>query len=102
MLGVSWKDIVTIEERTQLPDILQMLKTSKLNWPGHAARATDNWANEVLPWAPIGKRNRGRPKTRWSVDITRTYGNIWQKMAQNRMQWSDRREAFVQQWNSDG
>ena len=50
-----------------------MLETSI--WAGHAARATDNWANEVLFWAPIGRRNRGRPKTRWSVGITRVFGN---------------------------
>ena len=85
----------TIRERTQLPDILQMLKTSKWNWAGRAANATDNWANEVLSWVPIGKRNRGRPKTRWSVDIRRMYGNNWREMAQDRMRWSNRREAVV-------
>jgi len=37
------------------------IKTSKWNWVGHAARATDNWADEVLFWDLIGKRNRGRP-----------------------------------------
>jgi len=94
MLVVSWKDRLTnktIKERTQLLDILQMLKTSKRNWAGHAARATNNWATEVLSWAPIGKRNSGRLKTRRSVDITRMYGNNWREMAQDRMLRSDRR-----------
>jgi len=57
--------------------IIIILKTSKWNWAGHVARATDNWANEGLFWAPIGKRDRDRPKTRRSVDITRMYGNTW-------------------------
>ena len=68
-----------------------MLKTSTWNWAGHAARVTDDWANGVLSGAPIGKRNRGRQKTRWSVDITRMNGNNWREMARDRMRWSDRR-----------
>ena len=47
MLGISWKDRVrntTVKEKTKLPDVLQMLKTSKWNWTGHAARANNNWA----------------------------------------------------------
>jgi len=50
---------------------------------------------------PHSKWNRGRLKTRQSVDITRRYGNNCREMAQDRMWWSDRREAFVHQWNSD-
>jgi len=40
--------------------IYYIYTTSKWNWAGHAARTTDNWVNEVLSWAPIGKRYRGR------------------------------------------
>jgi len=61
MLGISWKDRVrntTVKEKTKLPDVLQMLKTSKWNWAGHAARANNNWALSIIKWDPTGKRKR--------------------------------------------
>jgi len=102
MLGISWKDRVrntTVKEKTKLPDVLQMLKTSKWNWAGHAARANNNWALSVIKWDPIGKRKRGRPKARWTTDIVKYCGDNWAAAAENWDLWCIKREAFVQQWN---
>ena len=40
-------------------------------WAGHVVRLTDNrWTKLTTVWRPrTGKRNTGRPKTRWSDDI---------------------------------
>jgi len=40
MLGITWKDKVSnkiIKEKIKLSYALEMLKTSKWNWAGHAA-----------------------------------------------------------------
>jgi len=105
MLGVTWEDKInntTIKQKTNLPEVLQMLKTSKWNWEGHAARAKDNWALDIMKWNPIGKRKRGRPKTRWTADLVKPSGHNWAGMAEDRDLWSSRRETFIQQWNRDG
>ena len=54
-----------------------MLKTSKWNWAGHAARAKDNRALDIMKWNTIGKRKRGRPKTSWTTDLVKPSGNNW-------------------------
>jgi len=104
MLGITWQDKVTnkkIREQTKLPDALQLLKSYKWKWAGHVARASENWANTVTCWTPADKRKKGRPKTRWVEDIkARDRNRI--TAAQDRTAWSSQREAFVQQWNSDG
>jgi len=95
MLGITWQNKITnkkIREQTKLPDALGI-------WAGHVA--SGNWANTVTRWTPTGKRKKGRPKTRWVKDIKARDSN-WITSAQDRTAWSSQREAFVQQWNSDG
>jgi len=41
----------------KLSDELTLLQASKWNWAGLAARAKDNWANDVLGWIPVGRRH---------------------------------------------
>ena len=119
-LGITWEDKInntTIKQKTKSPDVLRMPTTSKWNWKSHAARAKDNRALDIMKWNPIlwgsislfffylwaiGKRKRGRPKTRWKTDLVEYSGNNWAGMAEDRVSWSSRREAFVQQWNRDG
>jgi len=104
MLGIAWLDKVTnkkVREQTKLPGALQLLKSYKWKWAGHVARASEDWTNTVTRWTPAGKRKKGTPKTRWVEDI-KARDRSWMTSAQDRTAWPSQREAFVQQWNSDG
>ena len=97
MIGTTWKDKTTnkrVKEQTKLPDALLLLKSAKWKWAGHVVRASDNWANIVTGWTPAGIRKRGRPKTRW-VDDIRALNNNWMSSAQDKMKWSDQKEASI-------
>jgi len=93
---------ITVKQKPRFPDASLMITTCKQKWAGHAARAEDNWAQDMLKWNPIGKRKAGRPKTKWTVYLVRSGGATRMREAEDREVWSVRREAFVQQWTSDG
>jgi len=64
MLGTTWEDKInntTIKQKNRFTRC-----STKWNWVGHAARAKDNWALDIMKWNPIGKRKRGRPNNRLS------------------------------------
>jgi sorting nexin-29 len=52
------------------PDILRFIKVSRLRWFGHVQRMDDNRIPKKL-WRekPDGKRNTGRPKSRWADKV---------------------------------
>lgn len=103
MLGITLRDRIpnrTIRHNTGVRDAVETILRMKWNWAGHVARVTDGrWTKKILQWRPRVEayRNRGRPPTRWSDDIRRLAGN-WMLMAQDRKEWQNMREAFVQQW----
>jgi len=76
-----------IHSPTELPDYYSVIQL----W---VVRASDNWANIVTGWTPAGIRKRGRPKTRW-VDDIRALNNNWMSSAQDKMKWSDQKEASI-------
>lgn len=106
MLNLSLRDRVPnhiIRERTGVTDAVERITTLKWNWAGHVARVKDGrWTKRILEWRPRQEayRNRGRPPTRWSDDIKRIQHN-WMQSAQDRKQWNDLREAYVQQWTQN-
>lgn len=102
MLGVSLRDHMTNEDlraRTGVTDVIYQVAKLKWNWAGHVARMTDGrWTKRLLEWRPrADTRNRGRPPTRWTDDIRRMTTN-WMQSAQDRRQWAEMREAYIQQW----
>lgn len=106
MLGVSLRDHIRNEEirqRTGVTDVIARIARLKWNWAGHLARLTDGrWSKRLLEWRPrADKRNRGRPPTRWTDDIKRITTN-WIQTAQNRREWAEKGEAYVQQWTQRG
>jgi len=50
----------------------------------------------------IGKRKRGRPRTRWKDDIVAVAGGRWTDMAKDGQNWSSQIEVFAQQGERDG
>lgn len=107
MLGVSLRDRIRNEEirrRTKVTDIARRIAKLKWQWAGHIARRTDGrWGRKVLEWRPrTGRRNVGRPPTRWTDDLVKAAGIRWMREAQNRSKWRCLGEAYVQQWTSFG
>lgn len=105
ILGVSLRDRIPneiIRQRTGVIDVIEKITTLKWNWAGHVARRTDGrWSKKLLEWRPRHEayRSRGRPPTRWTDDIRKICGN-WIQMAQDRAEWQNKREAYVQQWTT--
>ena len=67
--GVSLRDRVrssVIRERLGLEPLLLCLERSQLRWFGHLVRMpTGRLPWEVFQARPVGRRPRGRPRTRW-------------------------------------
>ena len=52
------------------PDIINVIKSRRLKWAGHAARMDeDRTAYKILIFKPDGKRPLGRPRSRWEDNI---------------------------------
>jgi len=68
-----------------------MIKASKWKWAGHVSRAKNNWTSDIIKWNPKGKK-RGRPKTRWTIDLVKYIGNIGTEMAEDWKLWSSKRD----------
>lgn len=103
MLGLKIRDQVNsraIRQKTKIVDALRVAAKLKWKWAGHTARLTDNrWSERVLYWEPRdGRRARGRPVRRWKDDIESNAGKLWTRTAQNRKEWQELEEAYVQSW----
>jgi len=107
MLNIKLKDRVRnedIRKKTKLIDVKQHIASLKWRWAGHTLRQSDNrWNKEIQLWRPwLGKRNRGRPQTRWRDDLKLTAGFGWARLAQNRELWRQKGEAYIQHWMTTG
>jgi hypothetical protein len=89
-----------IREKSKIKDVLVHAKTLKWNFCGHVQRLSDErWTKIVENWTPIdGKRKRGHQLKRWQDEIEGTGQGRWREKANNRNQWNNLRESFVQQW----
>jgi len=103
MLNIKWQDHVTntLKERTKLPDLFDIILKNKWQWAGRIARMSDNWALKLTKWKPTTKRHPGRPKMRWADNIAKHIGKKWMTSAENRQDWHNQEEAFIQQWRVD-
>ena len=55
-----------IRESLNIEALLLRLKRSQLSWYGHVTRMSqERTAKKLLCSTPIGRRSRGRPRTRW-------------------------------------
>jgi len=71
------------KNKTFLPDVLQMLNTSKWKWAGHAAIAKDSGALDIMKWNLVGNRKEGRPKARWATGLAKYSGDNWAEVAED-------------------
>ena len=101
MIGITRRDRwrnTRVREMTKVQDIVVRIKTSKWRWAGHFARR-NNWTRKSTEWTPRqGRRNRGRPRARWSTDLDRMLGIQWMRATEDRRWWQSQAEAYIQQW----
>ncbi|CAH2217367.1 jg597 [Pararge aegeria aegeria] len=89
MLGVSLRDQIRNGiRRTRATEIAQRVAKLKCQWAGHIARKAMDVRVPRCWSCRTGKRNVGRPPTRWTDDITPVAGSRWIQAAQNRGVWS--------------
>ena len=76
------------------PNIIRILKSSRLIWAGHVARMEQTRdANRVLVGKPEGKIPLGRPRGRWEDNIKMDFREVgcdpryWIALAEDRNQW---------------
>jgi hypothetical protein len=93
-----------IRKQTKVIDITRTIKRNKWRWAGHVARQQDNrWTKLTTEWQIMdGKRKPGRQSTRWRDEIQSFLRNDWSTVAQNRDEWKNKGETFVQQWTANG
>ena len=77
-----------------LPIIVQVIKSRRMRWAGHAARmGEDRGVQKMLVGKPEGKRPLGRPKRRWENNIKMDLQEVgggrgdWMELAQDRDRW---------------
>ena len=59
-----------IREQLGIFNIIDILKQYKINWRKHIQRMDDNrLLKQILNYKPEGRRNKGRPQTRWGDDF---------------------------------
>jgi hypothetical protein len=92
ILRIFIKDRIRNEDvRKQLgtKDDVQTAAQLKWKWGGHVSRLHEcRWAYAATMWDPrSGKRNVGRPRTRWSALFTEIVGRQWTRVARNRTEW---------------
>lgn len=107
MLGISLRDKVRNEEirrRSGVVDVIERVAELKWRWVGHVARQNLlTWNNRLVHWRPRQtKRSVGRPQKRWLDDVKKIAGSRWFQTAQDRMAWKKMKEAYVQEWISEG
>ena len=108
MLNIKWRDHIsnqTVNEKSELPELLTTIMEQKWKWAGHVARMNGKWAHDLTMWKPCqGKRNQGRPKKRWAEETHKHLGKMknWAEVAKDRTEWLNMEEAFILQWTPDG
>jgi len=97
IIGVTeeWRKLHIEELRDlySLPNILRVVKSRRMRWPGHVARMGEGrGVHRVLVGKPEGKRTLGRPTRRWEDNIKMNLrevgrGGVWMELAQDRDRW---------------
>jgi hypothetical protein len=83
-----------LEREFDSPNVLNVSKTSRLHYAGHMIRRPEDLPQKALFRAkPIGRRNQGRPKSRWADGVNSDSLVLgvrdWTHCAQDRQSWKD-------------
>lgn len=82
------------------PNILKVIKASRIRWLGHIFRYKDDFPTKRITFSNIeGKRRRGRPPTRWldvvEKDLKEIGVNRWRAIARDRDRWGKLGETVL-------
>ena len=107
ILGIRLKDktsLVDIYKKTKAKRVRGVAELLKLRYAGHVVRESrQKWNHKMTTWVPhMGKRKRGRPKTRWSDEIVKGFGASWMNRAKDRQTWKGLVGAYAQKWAVEG
>jgi hypothetical protein len=83
-----------LDKEIDSPNALNVTKTSRLRYTGHMIRRPEDLPQKALFRAkPNGRRNQGRPKTRWAYGVNSDSLALgirdWTHCAQDRQSWKD-------------
>jgi hypothetical protein len=83
-----------LDKECDSPNVLNITKTSRLRYAGHMIRRPEDLPQKGLFRAkPIGRRNQGRPKSRWADGVNSDSLALgvrdWMHCAQDRQSWKD-------------
>jgi hypothetical protein len=83
-----------LEREFDSPNALNVMKTSRLRYAGHMNRRPEDLPQKALFRAkPIGRRNQGRPKSRWTDGVNSDSLALgvrdWTHCAPDRQSWKD-------------
>lgn len=92
ILGLSLRDKISntrLRQMTNTRDMAHQGERLKWKWGGHVTRLQGSrWAMISTTWDPrIGRRNRGRPGTRWADSFKSIAGPMWSRIAKDREKW---------------
>jgi hypothetical protein len=84
--------IIELENVYSEPNIVNVIKSSRLRCVGHVVRMYDNELPKEILWTnPGGQRGRGRPKSRWIDGVEEGVSKLgcrnWRAAAQDRSRW---------------
>jgi hypothetical protein len=82
------------DEECDSPNALKVTKTSRLRYASHMIRKTKDLPQNALFRAkPNGRRNQGRPKSKWADGVNNDSLALvvrdWTHCAQDRQSWRD-------------
>jgi hypothetical protein len=86
------------------PNVIGVVKSNRMHYAGHMVRGAEDLPQRALFKAvPEGRRNQGRPKSRWADGVnsnSRALGTRdWTNFARDRVQWRDLlRQALTKSW----
>lgn len=101
ILGLSLRDKISntrLKQMTNTRDMAHQGERLKWKWGGHVSRLQGcRWAHISTTWDPrIGRRNRGRPGTRWADFFKSLAGPLWSRTAKNREEWRSLQFASIE------
>ena len=102
MLNITIRDKVRnseIRKQTQVKDIIMKIKEAKWRWAGHLMRRDDNrWTKRMSGNLDVEREAEADRNSGGGMTSHLTQALHWTRLAQDRKQWKNHEEGYIQQW----